>query len=117
MDNIHKPEGKKISLFPSYLQNINLKEIFTEKELEQILSEFDSIDDNLFMNSPIIFPQGSIKNVKENIETKKKNSFTNSKKNNQMLCNRTKFILNVLKLSCDKLEKNNLNYLAKGVEW
>lgn len=114
--NIKSDENKK-AIFSSYLQNINLKEIFSEEELNQILIELNSLDDSLFMNFPITIPRKSIKDANGNIENYKKHSFTNAKKVNQLLCDRTKFILNVLKLSCDKLKKNKLNYLAKGVEW
>lgn len=117
MEN-NKPGENKKALFSSYLQNINLKEIFADKELDRILSDFDEIDNNIIMNSPKISAQKSISNNNDwKNDTKKKYSFTNSKKVNEILCDRTKFILNILKLSSDKLKKDKLNYLAKGVEW
>ncbi len=116
MDNDKQGENKK-AIFSSYLQNINLKEIFSERDLDQILSEFNTIDDNLFMNknSPKIFPQKSVKDVNINSEAIKKCS--NSKKVNEILINRTEFILKTLKLSCIKLKMYRLDYLAKGIEW
>lgn len=114
-NSLDSPNKRALKI--SFLQNINLKEIFTDDELDLIISEFNINEDNFF-DSPILNTRKSLTtNNNGSTEKKKKSSFTNSKKVNEMLCDRTKFILNILKLSCDKLKKNNLNYLAKGVEW
>lgn len=120
MKNENKKNAIAKAFKTSYLQNINLKEIFDDKELDEIFSEFLSIDENSFSElSPIqnylkaspnqMNGQGSI--------PRKKNSMINSYKINELLCDRSKFILNVSKLSCEKFKQNNLNYLAKAVEW
>jgi len=100
----------------SFLQNINLKEIFSEDELEQILNDLKTIDDHFIVNSPAT---NGIKTSNQTLSyrMKKKSSFSTSKKVNEIMCDRTKLILNILKLSCEKLKQNNLNYLVKGVEW
>lgn len=118
MENSKKKEMPKP--FQSInLKNINLKEIFTDEELDIICSEFIAIDEFSFLNrSPINIsnPTTSPVNGSLNI-SKKKQSAISSNKINELLCDRTKFILNVLKLCCEKLKKNNFNYLAKAVEW
>ncbi len=106
--------ANKKALKMNFLQNINLKEIFSEEELDLIISEFNISDDNYYDSSIV---KSLYSDNKGRIDKKKKSSFINSKKLNEMLFDRIKFILNILKISCDKLKKNNFDYLAKGLDW
>ncbi len=118
MDNLKSSKDKLSAIKSSFIQNVNIKEIFSEEELDIIFTEFCLIDANAFIGSPNINPKlnpGQLNGNGNNV--KKKYSLSNTLKINELLCDRTKFILNILKLSSEKLKKNNLNYLAKGVDW
>jgi hypothetical protein len=95
------------SLKKSIVQNVNIKEIFTEEELNIILDEFYLIEDKSLIDQK----RGS--NPINSNDSRKKNTI----KINGFICDRSYFILNVLKMSSDKLKNNNLEYLAKAVDW
>lgn len=95
------------SLKKSIVQHVNIKEIFSEDELNIILDEFALIDEKGFKDQK----RGS-QSINSS-DSRKKNSI----KINGFLCDRSTFILNFLKMTSDKLKNNNLEYLSKGVEW
>jgi hypothetical protein len=95
------------SLKKSIVQNVNIKEIFTEEELNIILDEFYLVEEK-----PLIEQKRGSHSVNSN-DSRKRNSL----KINGFICDRSYFILNVLKMSSDKLRINNLEYLAKAVDW
>ena len=95
------------SLKKSIVQNVDIKEIFTEEELNIILDELYLIEDKSLID------QKRSSNSINSTDSRKRNSL----KINGFLCDRSTFILNVLKISSDKLRTNNLEYLAKGVDW
>lgn len=111
INDIKKPRNS------SYLQNINLKDIFNDEELDTIFQEFTALDGNVFYDSPNVHSKGNNNHNNNGLKDRKKNSLLNSMKINEILCDRSKFILNILKLSCEKLKANNLTYLSKGVNW
>jgi hypothetical protein len=79
----------------SLFKDIDLKEIFPEEEMDDIMNE-------LYLN-----------------ENKNESSIDIIKKSHNMnlLYDRTKLILKFLKLSIDKLDSYNENILARGLEW
>jgi len=95
------------SLKKSIVQNVNIKEIFTEEELNIILDEFCLIEDKALIDQK----RGS--HSINSSDSRKRNSL----KINGFICERANFILKVLKISSEKLRNNNLEYLAKGVDW
>lgn len=95
------------SLKKSIVQHVNIKEIFTEEELNIILDEFYSLDDKNIIDQK----RGS--HSINSSDSRKKQSL----KINGFICDRSTFILNVLRISSQKLRESNLDYLAKGVEW
>jgi hypothetical protein len=93
------------SLKRSIVQHVNIKEIFSEDELNIILDEFALIDEKAF------------KEQKRGSHSSSDSRKINSIKINGFLCDRSTFILNFLKMTSDKLKYNNLEYLSKGVDW
>lgn len=94
------------SLKRSIVQNVNIKDIFTDEELTLFLDEVSSLEDNRLLEEK----RGSNTN---STDSRKKNSL----KINRLICDRSYFILNVLKICSEKLKGNNLEYLSKGVNW
>ena len=101
------PESKKLKIEKATLNNeIDLKEIFSEKELENLFKEF-SLDVEKKTEKLTLSP--NLKNSP--IKT------TKSKKIQNFLYDRTKFILKILKFSSDKLILKKESLLAKCLKW